>query len=110
MVRYQLNRLSRGKATSGAPIISGNRKLPSVFGIDGTRENHTRTRQKNKNSLLWVSEVTSQPFGVNNSSRTSVIAMPPMKKKIVIVIAYRIAMRLWSVVISHDFSVMPWLR
>ena len=48
--------------------------------------------------------MTSPPFGVNSSSRTSVIATPPMKKKIVMVIAYRIAMRLWSVVVSHDVT------
>ena len=52
MVRYQLNRLSRGKATSGAPIISGSRKLPNVFGMDGTRKNHTMTMPWNENSLL----------------------------------------------------------
>ncbi len=34
-------RLSFGKATSGAPIISGSRKLPKVAGISGTRKNHT---------------------------------------------------------------------
>ena len=38
---YQLSRFNRGNATSLAPIISGSRKLPSVFGIDGTRKNHT---------------------------------------------------------------------
>ena len=38
---YQLSRLSRGKARSRAPIISGIRKLPKVFGIDGIRKNQT---------------------------------------------------------------------
>ena len=52
MLRYQLNRLSRGKATSGAPIISGSRKLPSVAGIDGTRKNHTITMPWKVKSLL----------------------------------------------------------
>ena len=42
-VRYQLARLSFGKATSGAPIISGSRKLPSVVGMSGTRKNQTMT-------------------------------------------------------------------
>ena len=41
--RYHDIRLSRGKATSGAPIIIGRTKLPSVVGIDGTRKNHTMT-------------------------------------------------------------------
>ena len=52
MVRYQLNRLSRGNATSGAPIINGKRKLPNVLGIDGTRKNHTMMMPWNENSLL----------------------------------------------------------
>ncbi len=38
---YQLNRFSLGNATSLAPIINGSRKLPNVFGIDGTRKNQT---------------------------------------------------------------------
>ena len=41
MNRYQLNKLSRGKARSLAPIISGIMKLPIVAGIDGMRKNHT---------------------------------------------------------------------
>ena len=41
MNKYQLARLSRGNARSRAPIISGTMKLPSVFGIDGIRKNHT---------------------------------------------------------------------
>ena len=51
-MRYQLNRLSRGKATSRAPIINGSRKLPSVFGIDGTRKNQTITMPWKENSRL----------------------------------------------------------
>ena len=39
---------------------------------------------------------------MNSSSRTAVIAAPPMKKNTVMVIANRMAMRLWSVVVSQD--------
>ena len=51
-VRYQLARLSFGKATSGAPIISGSRKLPSVVGMSGTRKNQTMMIPCNVNTRL----------------------------------------------------------
>ena len=38
MKTYQLSRLSFGNATSLAPSIIGNRKLPSTAGIDGIRK------------------------------------------------------------------------
>ena len=38
MYTYQLSRLSLGKATSLAPIISGITKLPRKAGIDGMRK------------------------------------------------------------------------
>jgi hypothetical protein len=41
MNKYQLARLSRGKARSRAPIISGRRKFPNTFGMDGIRKNQT---------------------------------------------------------------------
>jgi hypothetical protein len=37
-----------------------------------------------------------------SSSRNSTAAAPPMKKKNVIEIMYKMAIRLWSVVHSHD--------
>ena len=40
---YQLARLSRGNATSRAPIINGSRKFPSTAGIDGIRKKNTIT-------------------------------------------------------------------
>ena len=52
MKMYQLIRLSRGKARSLAPIISGSRKLPNVAGMDGMRKNHTITTPWIVNSLL----------------------------------------------------------
>ena len=50
MKMYQLIRLSLGKATSRAPIISGIRKLPSVAGMDGTRK-------KNTMMIPWVENI-----------------------------------------------------
>ncbi len=41
MYRYQLNKLSRGKARSLAPIIIGRKKFPSTVGITGTRKKKT---------------------------------------------------------------------
>ena len=52
MKTYQLDRLSRGKARSLAPIMIGSRKLPKVAGIDGMRKNHTITTPWMVNSLL----------------------------------------------------------
>ncbi len=49
---YQLSRLSRGKARSRAPIISGSRKLPSTAGIDGIRKKKTITTPCIVNSRL----------------------------------------------------------
>jgi hypothetical protein len=39
--------------------------------------------------------------------RISVAATPPTKKNAVMATAYRIAMRLWSCVVSHERRVMP---
>ena len=52
MNRYQLTRLSRGKARSRAPSISGTMKLPSVTGTAGTRKNHTMITPCMVNSRL----------------------------------------------------------
>ena len=61
-------------------------------------------------SLLYVSALTRSPAGVASSMRMSVAAAPPMKKNAVIATAYRIAIRLWSCVVSHDRSVTPAVR
>ena len=42
----------RGNAMSGAPIMIGTKKLPNVFGIDGSRKNHTMITPCSVNSLL----------------------------------------------------------
>ena len=76
--------MSRGKATSGAPIISGSMKFPIVAGIDGTRKNHTMMMPWIVNRRLYSSEVRNSPVGLTSSSRTSAMAMPPMKKNTVI--------------------------
>ena len=49
---YQDRMLSRGNATSRAPIIIGSRKLPSVAGIDGMRKKNTIITPCIVNSLL----------------------------------------------------------
>ncbi len=54
-----------------------------------------------ENSLLYVSEATRSGCGVNNSRRIRPANAPPIKKKKVIEIRYRIAMRLWSPVKSQ---------
>ena len=55
MNRYQLKRLSRGKARSLAPIIIGSKKLPSTVGITGTRKKNTMITPWIVKSLLYVS-------------------------------------------------------
>ena len=50
--RYQLSRLSLGKARSRAPIMIGRKKLPSVAGIDGIRKKKTITTPCMVKSLL----------------------------------------------------------
>ena len=46
-----------------------------------------------------------RPAGVISSSRITVAAAPPTKKKNVIEAMYNRPIRLWSVVKSHDLSV-----
>ena len=82
-MRYQLARLSFGNATSGAPIISGSRKLPSVVGMSGTRKNQTMMIPCSVNTRLYASSVRKVAVGEKSSSRISVAATPPMKKKAV---------------------------
>src|SRR2546421_8942759 len=99
---YQLSRLSLGKARSRAPIISGTRKLPSTFGIEGIRKNHTITTPCIVNNLLYVSESTSADVGDSKLKRMSVAASPPTRNIKVMLIRYNTAMRLWSVVSNHE--------
>ena len=103
MYRYQLSRLILGNARSLAPTISGMRKLPSTAGTDGIRKKKTIVIPCMVNSLLYVSDETRSPAGVSSSSRISMAKNPPTKNIPVIEIRYRIAIRLWSFVNSHDF-------
>ena len=107
---YQLSRLMRGNARSFAPIIIGTRKFPSVAGIDGIRKKNTIVTPCIVKNLLYVSASTRSPRGVSNSSRISIANTPPRKKNSVMPIRYRMAMRLWSLVSSHELSVCPSAR
>ena len=80
MKMYQLRRFRRGKARSRAPIIMGTRKFPRTAGIDGTRKRKIMIMPWAVNSLLYVSDCTRSPGGVNNSRRISTAAAPPTKK------------------------------
>ena len=61
------------------------------------------------NRRLYASgENRTSPLGVISSSRITVAAAPPTKKKNVIEAMYSSPIRLWSVVNSHDFSVYAW--
>src|ERR1022692_4362799 len=103
MYRYQLSKLIRGNARSLAPTISGIRKLPKTAGTDGIRKKKIIEIPCMVNSLLYVSDETRSPAGVNSSSRISMAKNPPTKNIAVIETRYRIAIRLWSIDNSHDF-------
>ena len=92
--RYQLVRLSLGNARSRAPIISGTRKLPSVVGMEGIRKNQTITTPCIVNSLLYISELRKADVGDRRFKRMSVAASPPTKNMSVMLIRYRMPMRL----------------
>jgi hypothetical protein len=102
MKTYQLARFSFGNARSLAPIIMGTRKFPSVFGMEGIRKNQTMMMPCMVKSLLYVSAVKRLVAGVSNSSRISRAKNPPRKKNAVIEAVYKMPIRLWSVVSSHD--------
>ena len=103
---YHESRFNQGKARSRAPIMSGIRKLPSTAGIDGTRKKKIMTTPCIVKSRLYASgECSTSPCGVISSSRITVAAAPPTKKKNVIEAMYNRPIRLWSLVKSHDLSV-----
>jgi hypothetical protein len=102
MKMYQLSRFNRGKATSFAPIISGTRKLPSTDGMEGIRKNQIMITPCMVNSLLYVSGSSSAPCGCRRCARIMVAANPPKTNMNVMLIKYRMPMRLWSVVNSHE--------
>src|SRR5882672_12932314 len=99
---YQLRRLIFGKARSLAPIIKGIRKLPRTEEIEGIRKKKTMATPCMVKSLLYVSGVTKAPVGVRRWIRIIVAKSPPMKKKKVTDPSHSRAMRLWSVVSSHE--------
>ena len=76
--------------------------MPSVAGIDGIRKKKIITTPCIVKSLLYMSGDTRSPRGVSSSSRTPAAKRPPIAKKIVIEIRYSIAIRLWSLVRSHE--------
>ena len=82
----------------------GMRKFPSTAGTDGIRKKKTMITPWTVNSLLYVSEMNQVFVGWMSSMRRSTAASPPTAKKNVIEIRYRIAIRLWSVVRSHDLT------
>ena len=61
-----------------------------------------------KSRLYSSGECRTSPCGVISSSRITVAAAPPTKKKSVIEAMYNRPIRLWSLVKSHDFSVYAW--
>ena len=82
--------------------MSGTRKLPSTAGTDGIRKKNTIVMPCMVNTLLYMSADIRSPAGVSNSRRISMANEPPIQKKKVIEIRNSMAMRLWSVVSSHD--------
>src|SRR5579864_724782 len=102
MNRYQLARLIRGKARSREPIIIGIRKFPSVVGIDGTRNHQTMRMPWTENALLYIAGSSRIPLGVSRLIRTSAAPHAAITNMNVMLAVYRIAIRLWSRVSSHD--------
>ena len=108
MKTYQEARFSFGKARSFAPIIIGMKKFPITAGIDGMRKRKSITTPCRERPVV-ASSVRMAPVGVIRLRRTIPAAIPPTTKNTVIEIRYRMPIRLWSVVRSHDQ--MPyWLR
>ena len=74
---YQLIRLSFGKATSRAPIISGIRKFPSVAGIEGTRKEEDHDDAVRRRTACCRSPVQHEvSCGSIKCNRISVADMP----------------------------------
>jgi hypothetical protein len=84
--------------------MRGIRKLPSTDGMDGIRKKKIITTPCMVKSLLYISEETRSPGGVTSSRRMSTAKAPPRKNMSVTEARYRMAIRLWSVVSSHDFT------
>ena len=84
--------------------------MPRTLGIAGIRKNHTISTPWIVKSLLYVWDSTKSPCGVSNSIRINAAAKAAIVKKIRIVNRYSNPMRLWSVVSSHERTVVSSLR
>ncbi len=78
--------------------------------MDGIRKNHTIVTPCMVKILLYVAGSTNQETGETSSARITPAKAPPMKNINVTEIMYRIPMRLWSVVSSHDLSELATFR
>src|SRR5688572_27096891 len=78
---YHDARFNLGNATSFAPIMIGNKKLPRTAGIDGTRKKKISDTPWIVNALLYASDDNKSPAGVNSSARMSPAMTPPIAKK-----------------------------
>ena len=87
---YQLNRFSRGKARSRAPIISGTRKLPSTAGDRRDQEEQDHDHAVHREQLVvGLGLQRGRPAASSDRAAPSVAAAPPTKKKNVIVTMYK---------------------
>ncbi len=102
MNTYQLSRLIFGKAMSLAPIIIGTKKFPSTPGMTGIRNKKIMIVPWAVNALLYWSSSRIAPVGVIRLVRTRAMANAPKVKKTLTETRYRMAIRLWSTVNSHE--------
>ena len=85
MKRYQLSRLSRGKARSRAPIISGSEEIAERDRDRGHQEepHHDHAVQREQ-PVVGLGRLQHALRGRSGCSRINAAATPPMKKKKVI--------------------------
>jgi hypothetical protein len=100
----------RGSARSFAPIIIGRKKFPKTAGIAGIRKKNTMIIPCCEKTLLYVPVSSKSLCGVKSSKRIVAAYRPPRKKNTDTAIRYIIAMRLWSLVRSHDFRLKPFVK
>ena len=89
---------SRGKAMSGAPIISGMTKFARPANTGMTKKK-MRIDAWTENRLLYVFESTKFAPGWASSARMSIASMPPTSRKKKDVTTYWTPITLWSVLI-----------
>ena len=90
--------LRRGKAMSGAPIISGITKLPSPAKT-GTRNVKISRVAWTETSPLYVCPSKNCSPGSASSARNSIAISPPRIRKMKVVTVYWTPITLWSVLI-----------